>query len=308
MLKFKTTSVPEQDATLSRTEVLIFRTEENRAKLMGIYDRKLAEWPVPFDAFFVKTRYGKTHVIATGAPTSPPLVLTHPAGCGSFVWSSIIVALSQGHRTYAVDTIGELGRSRLDDHDRYPKTGRDYSAWLDDVYSELGIAAAYMMAGSMGGWIALNRAIAAPERVRRLVLLGPMGLPTWRATAGVLAPILSLLLHPTDAKLEKMTRRCLGDGERVTRELSSWTQVALKCHARTGQPFHIPAAKLRLIRSPTLVFLGENDGLIGSATAAARRARNISDCEIEVLPRAGHIMNIDEPEFVGTRSVRFLAP
>ena len=110
-----------------RTERLIFRTEENRAKLMAIYDRKLAEWPVPFDAFFVKTRYGKTHVIATGAPTSPPLVLTHPAGCGSFVWSSIIAALSQGHRTYAVDTIGELGRSRLDDHDRYPKTGRDYS-------------------------------------------------------------------------------------------------------------------------------------------------------------------------------------
>ena len=84
-------------------------------------------------------------------------------------------------------------------------------------------------------------------------------------------------------------------------------QVALKCHARTGQPFHIPAAKLRLIRSPTLVFLGENDGLIGSATAAARRARNIPDCEIEILSRAGHIMNIDEPEFVGTRSVRFLA-
>lgn len=291
---------------LSRTERLIFRTEETRDKLMAIYTEKLAEWPVPFDGFFVNTRYGKTHVIASGDRTSPPLVLVHPAGCGSFVWSSIIAALSERHRTYALDTIGELGRSRLDDHDRYPKTGPDYSAWLDDVYAELDIRASDLLAGSMGGWIALNRAIGAPERVRKLILLGPMGLPTWRATAGVLAPILSVVLHPTDAKLEKMTQRCLGDGERVNLELAPWTQLALRCHARTGQPLHIPASKLRLIKSPTLLFLGNRDGLIGSATAAARRARNIPNCEIEILPGAGHIMNIDEPEFIATRSVKFL--
>jgi len=117
MHELKEASVPEPGA-LSRTERLIFRSAQNLEKLVAIYDEKLAQWPVPFDAFFVKTRYGKTHVIASGAQTSSPLVLTHPAGCGSFVWSSIIAALSRHHRTYALDTIGELGRSRLDDYDR----------------------------------------------------------------------------------------------------------------------------------------------------------------------------------------------
>lgn len=294
MHELKAASVLEPGA-LSRTERLIFRSAENLEKLVAIYDEKLAQWPVPFDAFFVKTRYGKTHVIGSGAQTSPPLVLTHPAGCGSFVWSSIIAALSQHHRTYALDTIGELGRSRLDDCDRYSKTGRNYSAWLDDLYSELGLTASDMVAGPMGGWIALNHAIVAPERVCKLVLLGPMGLPTRRSTVGVLLPILSLVLHPTDAKLKKMIRRCLGDGERVNRELSPWTEIAFRCRARTGQPLHIPAAKLALIKSPTLVFLGGRDGLIGSATAAAHRVRNIPNCEIEILPGAGHIMNVDEP-------------
>jgi pimeloyl-ACP methyl ester carboxylesterase len=42
---------------------------------------------------------------------------------------------------------------------------------------------------------------------------------------------------------------------------------------RLGQPFHIPNGKLRMIKAPTLVILGEKDGLIGSATAAAKRAR-----------------------------------
>jgi hypothetical protein len=30
---------------------------------------------------------------------------------------------------FALDTIGELGRSELDDHDRYAKSGGDFSGW-----------------------------------------------------------------------------------------------------------------------------------------------------------------------------------
>jgi pimeloyl-ACP methyl ester carboxylesterase len=151
---------------------------------MAIYDEGLRRWPVPFEAFFVDTRYGKTHVIVSGDPASPPLVMTHPMGVGGFVWSTIIAALSAHRRAYALDTIGDVGKSVLADPDRYPKQGRDYSAWLDDVFTALDLTAADMVAGSMGGWIAMNDAIYAPDRVRRLVLLGPMGLAPWRATLG----------------------------------------------------------------------------------------------------------------------------
>jgi hypothetical protein len=36
----------------------VFRTEETRAKLMAIYVEALRQWPVPFETFFVATRYG----------------------------------------------------------------------------------------------------------------------------------------------------------------------------------------------------------------------------------------------------------
>ena len=49
---------------------------------MAIYDERLPRWPVPFEAFFVDTRYGHTHVIASGDPALLPLVLTHPMGVG----------------------------------------------------------------------------------------------------------------------------------------------------------------------------------------------------------------------------------
>jgi pimeloyl-ACP methyl ester carboxylesterase len=291
----------------SVNEVPVFVTEENRARLMAIYDEGLGRWPVPFEAFFVDTRYGKTHVIASGDPASPPLVLTHPMGVGAFVWSSIIAALSEHRRAYALDTIGDIGKSVLADPDRYPKKGRDYSAWLDDAFTGLDVTAADMVAGSMGGWIAMNHAIHAPNRLRRLVLLGPMGLAPWRATLRVLGPFMSQRLRPTEAKLDAIITRSLGEGERANRDFRAWMRIMGYTKARVGQPFHIRAGKLRLVTAPTLLFLGGKDGLVGSAPAAARRARcNITGCEIEVLPDAGQVMSVDEPDIVGARIIEFL--
>jgi pimeloyl-ACP methyl ester carboxylesterase len=288
-------------------ELPVFVTEENRARLMTIYDDALCGWPVPFETLFVETGYGKTHVIADGDLAAPPVVMTHPMGVGGFVWSSIIERVSAHGRVYALDTIGDVGKSELADPDRYPKTGRDYSAWLDDVFAALGLATADMVAGSMGGWIAMNHAIYAPDRVRRLVLLGPMGLAPWRATLAVLGPFLSQRLRPTAAKLDSIITRSLGEGERVNREFRPWMQIMGYTKARVGQPFHLPSRRLRMIKAPTLVFLGGRDGLVGSPTAAARRARrNIVGCEVQVLPAAGHVMSVDEPAVVGEAIVEFL--
>jgi pimeloyl-ACP methyl ester carboxylesterase len=290
----------------SREQVPIFGTEENRIKLMAIYDEALRHWPVPFETFFVATRYGRTHVIASGEASSPPLVMTHPAAVGSFVWSSIIAPLSEKRRVYALDTMGDFGRSELADPDRYPKKGREYSAWLDDVYEQLALTQADVVAGSMGGWIAMNHAIYEPDRVRRLVLLGPMGLPPWRATLAALIPFVWYVMRPTEARFDRIIFRSLGEGERANREFRPWMKLMGKGKARVGQPFRIPDRKLRTIKAPTLVILGGKDGLVGSAAAAAKRARNIPSCEIEILPEAGHIMSVDEPEFVGERIVYFL--
>jgi pimeloyl-ACP methyl ester carboxylesterase len=142
--------------------------------------------------------------------------------------------------------------------------------------------------------------------VRRLALLGPMGLPPWRATLAVLVPFAWYAMRPTEAKFDRIIFRSLGEGERVNREFRPWIRIMGKCKPRTGQPFPIPSRKLRMITAPTLVILGGKDGLVGSATAAAKRARHIPSCEIEILPSAGHIMSVDDPEFVGERIVNFL--
>jgi pimeloyl-ACP methyl ester carboxylesterase len=287
-------------------ELPVFRSQEVRTQLMAIYDEAMRRWPVPFETFFAPTRYGATHVIACGDPASPPLLMLHPAAVGGFVWSSIIAPLSEKHRVYALDTIGDVGKSELTDPERYPKSGREYAAWLDDVHERLNITRADVVAGSMGGWIAMNHAIYAPYRLRRLVLLGPMGLPAWRTTLAVLVPFGWYQVRPTEAKFDRIIFRSLGEGARANREFRPWMKIMGQTRPLVGQPIHIPARKLAMIKSRTLVFLGGKDGLIGSSTAAAKRARNIPGCEIEILPSAGHIMSVDEPEFVSRRIVNFL--
>jgi pimeloyl-ACP methyl ester carboxylesterase len=63
----------------------------------------------------------------------------------------------------------------------------------------------------------------------------------------------------------------------------------------------------RTITAPALLFLGGQDAAVGSATAAASRARGtIARCQIEILPKAGHLMIFDEPDFIGGRTAEFL--
>ena len=83
-------------------------------------------------------------------------------------------------------------------------------------------------------------------------------------------------------------------------------ELLVHCQPRLGQPFHVPGRRLERIKAPTLVLLGGKDGLIGSATSAARRARHIPGSEVEILPNAGHVMSIDEPDLVGDRIIEFL--
>ncbi len=45
-----------------------FKDPHSRARYMAAYDAALAEWPVPCTEFDVPTRFGSTHVIASGPP------------------------------------------------------------------------------------------------------------------------------------------------------------------------------------------------------------------------------------------------
>lgn len=282
---------------------------EAQRRLIEMYDAKMARWPVPYESFKVSTRFGSTHITASGPQDAPPLVLVHAMGVTLTMWQPNISALSRAYRVYALDTIGDQGKSKLDNTEHYPKNGQGYSQWLIDVFDALGIEQASVIGASMGGWITMNHAIYAPERVKRIVLLGPMGLPSWLTTLMTISHLWSVLLFPTQANIDKVIHWALGENTAAREAYADQIKLGVSGAAgmKLSPPLNLPDVKLRQIQSPTLLMLGEKDGPIGSASEVAKRAaRLIPNVQVEILPGVGHMMNTECPEFVNTRVLNFL--
>jgi hypothetical protein len=83
-----------------------FKSDEGRARYIAAYDAVLEEWPVPYEEIDLPTRFGTTHAVASGAPSSPPLLLLPSLAASATLWRPNVAALSRVRRTYALDVIG----------------------------------------------------------------------------------------------------------------------------------------------------------------------------------------------------------
>ncbi|MFI6583149.1 alpha/beta fold hydrolase [Embleya sp. NPDC050493] len=241
---------------------------DGRKLFRQAYDEALSTWPAATEHLTVPTPQGPTRVYALGPRDAPPLLLLPGGGATSLVWRDRATEWAREHRVYAVDLLGQPGRSRVTG--RPPRTTQDLCRWLDAVLDGLGVARSALGGHSYGGWIALHYALWAPERVERLVLVDPT-LCFARFRLGYLLRALPGLVRPTPARrrafTEWETRRA--GAENVWRTLD-----ALAAAVPTERPVigPRPAAKaLRSLRVPVLVLLAE----AGRAQAADEALRNV---------------------------------
>jgi hypothetical protein len=59
------------------SHVSAFKTPEGEARFYAAYDAALKRWPVPYEEMDIPTRFGTTHVVASGPKDASPLVLLH---------------------------------------------------------------------------------------------------------------------------------------------------------------------------------------------------------------------------------------
>jgi len=130
----------------------IFKSPEVEAKLMAIYDAHMEQWPVPYESMFVETSYGKVYVVISGPQDAPPALLFHAGALPSWSWRYNIEALSQRYRTYAIDAIGEAGKSVLSNLGNHPKDGKEVAELYVEIADKLGVDQAYVISASYGGF------------------------------------------------------------------------------------------------------------------------------------------------------------
>jgi pimeloyl-ACP methyl ester carboxylesterase len=151
----------------------VYRTPRAAAEVAALYDRHLAQWPVPASELEVETHYGSVHVIASGPESGPPVLLLHAASMAAISWAPNMAALTDaGYRVYAPDHIGEAGKSRLRDSAVYPRTPGEVGMLYAEIAGELGIGPGPVVGASAGGHAALRYALAAPPCTMHVRLAG----------------------------------------------------------------------------------------------------------------------------------------
>ena len=282
----------------------IYVNPENKAKIMSIYDKHLFQWPVPYESLNVSTRYGSTHIIISGPKDAPPIALLHGQGGTATMWLPNILALSRDYRVYAIDTIGDLGKSELDNLDKYPKNGQDYSDWLVDVFNKLSINQAFIIGESRGGWIAMNLSIYAPERVKGIALLAPVGISS--LIGFIFRTLLMMGLHPTDVDKENFFRWALGNSPLVYEVLADYVFTNMDCRSKYAWPSKFSNEKLKQITAPTLLFVSRSDPTFNKQKDIDRAVKMIPNVQLEVMADISHAMNIENADFVNNRILEFL--
>jgi pimeloyl-ACP methyl ester carboxylesterase len=233
-----------------------------------------------------------------------PILYLH-GGAGIALDAPFIDLLASERRIIAPSHPG-FGKSSLPD-------------WLDSVddiahiYLEmmdhLGLTRTDVVGLSIGGWIAADLATKVPERLERLVLIGPVGVKTGPPDKLDIPDVFAM---PQD----KLDRLRFHDPAKNPADLASLPDEELHIVARnretlallTWEPYmHNPKLKHRLhrVNVPTLFLRGASDG-IASAEYLKRYAALIPKARTETIAEAGHLPHVEQPAATAAQVLQFL--
>lgn len=289
-----------------------YRSAEAKREFLASYDARTNKWPVPSTTTTVDTAYGPTFVRTSGPETARALVLLHGAGGDSLQWRPNIAALSKHYRTYAVDVIGDNGRSI---YTRQLETPTDYSKWLDDLLDGLGLEHGVNLVGlSYGGWIAARYALHSRDRLHKIVLLAPAGTVLHLSLDWIWRAVLCALPHRSFTKrflywmLEDLAQKDEASRLLLEEEIDA---AYLGIQSYKPRPMVAPDvltdAELRSFAVPVLFAVGENEKIY-SATESVERLNEVApNVQTRIVPGAGHDLTIVQADLVNRMILEFLA-
>ena len=287
-----------------------YRSEAARAHCFSYLDSLAAKrWPVTGEERTIPTSYGATFVRINGPEKAPPVILLHGAGGTSLMWAPNVEALSAEYRTFAVDQVGEFGKSLCV---KSARSFRDLAGWLNELFDGLELSGGVSLAGvSYGGALAAQYALQFPGRVRKVVLLAP-GNTVLRTSAEFWARLIWAALSRRKGGAA-FFRWVFAD---MQRKDPQWVDATLEelflgmrsiDRHRPPMPPVLSDAEWRRLRMPALFLVGEHD-VIYPAEKAVRRLRRVApQVAAEIVPDAGHDFTIAHAAVINRRILQFLA-
>jgi pimeloyl-ACP methyl ester carboxylesterase len=289
-----------------------FKSQKGETQFVAVYDALMQRWPVPYETFDIPGHFGITHVVASGPQGAPVIVLLHGAHATVTMWSANIADLSQEYRVYAVDLIGQPGKSIAD----ACFTKREQLVpWFTELLDALKVEKANLVGQSYGGWFTLNYAIQAPERVNKIVLLSPAAcfMPLGRQHMLRGAPMF-FFPSPSTVRSFKLWETH-GNSINTPEKMALFNQkvellyLGFKYFRIQGEsnPDIFTDEQLRSLQVPTLLLIGQQEVIYNPAASLERARRLVPHLEAGLVPNSSHEMAYSQARIVDERILEFLS-
>jgi pimeloyl-ACP methyl ester carboxylesterase len=223
-----------------------------------------------------------------------PLVLLHGGLCTNETWAAQTPVFAERFRVVAPERRGHGHTADAEGPLTYDAMATDTIGFLDMVVGE----SAHLVGWSDGGIVGLLVAIARPDLVRKMVVIGSNydttgAAPEAEAMAATMTPD-----SPDMAMFKGLYEMHSPDGP------EHWPVLFAKYLEMLQREPHIPVGELTGISAPTLVLAGDDDLISLEHTVALFRA--IPNSELAVVPGASHAVVIEKPELVNRIVLDFL--
>lgn len=241
----------------------------------------------------------------------PVLVLVHGFPFDHSMWQPQMEALAATHRVIVPDLPG-FGDSPLVDGWTIDSAAAAINQLLDSLHVSEPVALGGL---SMGGYIAMSFARQFPRRLASLILADTkspaddaaardarnamIAKARGEGSAAIAQAMLPKLLGAT----AKAGHPELADRVRAMMVKQSAASIAAALEALRDRPDATPG--LAAIAVPTLVIVGEEDEITPPKMSEALAAA-IPGAKLEVIPKAGHLANLEQKQAFNAALIRFL--
>lgn len=250
-----------------------------------------------------------------------PVLLVHGFPLSHAMWQPQIEALRSTHRVIAPDLrgfgasgfVGGAGTNPLSD----PRVSMEELADdLNALLDELGVDEPVIFCGlSMGGYVGWQFVRKYPQRVARLVVCDSRAAAdtpeaakgrhalAQRALAEGPEPVAEAMLEKLLAEQTRKEQPEVVDAVRRMIGLASRQGIAAALKGMAARP--AAAELLPKISVPTLLIVGEHDA-ISTVDEMRGMAAAIPGAKLEVIPNAGHMTTIENPQAVNGALLAFV--
>lgn len=249
-----------------------------------------------------------------------PVLFLHGVGSTREVWRAQMAALPSAFDCIALDYRG-YGESqvppaaclRLRAHGARCISRAAFARDVFAVMDACGLASAHLCGCSLGGVVALEAYAQRPQRIRSLSLVDsfaryPHGLATIGERLGRLMELGIESFAQSRAPGVLKPHAALGDVAAVREQMRS---IPLAVYAAATQATWTGdyTALLPHIDRPVQVVWGEHDTIIAPRVLSEELVAKIPTAKpLVVVPDAGHVPNVDNPEFFNAALAAFVRP